>query len=96
MDDKESDEKDSTVDEALLNEALNYEMPEMYELHSERPNKGKRSGLPMPRKIKVRSSLLLLFACLIQISNPKFFYLLDIQISNPNYFYSLYTNINSG
>ena len=84
--DKESDEKDSTVDEALLNEALNYEMPEMYELHSERPKKGKRSGLPMPRKIKVRSSLLLLLACLIQISNPKFFYLLDIQISNPNYF----------
>ena len=60
--DKESDEKDSTVDEALLNEALNYEMPEMYELHSERPKKGKRSGLPMPRKIKVRSSLLLLLA----------------------------------
>ena len=94
--DKESDEKDSTVDEALLNEALNYEMPEMYELHSERPKKGKRSGLPMPRKIKVRSSLLLLLACLIQISNSKFFYLLHIQMSNPNHFYSLDTSINSG
>ena len=50
---EESDEKDSTVDEAKLEEALNYPMPEMYELHSEKAKKGKRAGLPLPRKIKV-------------------------------------------
>ena len=50
----ESDEKDSTVDEAKLEEALNYPMPEMYELHSEKAKKGRRAGLPMPRKIKVK------------------------------------------
>ena len=52
--DEESDEKDSTVDEAKLEEALNYPMPEMYELHSEKAKKGKRAGLPLPRKIKVK------------------------------------------
>ena len=51
---EESDEKDSTVDEAKLEEALNYPMPEMYELHSEKAKKGKRAGLPLPRKIKVK------------------------------------------
>ena len=28
--------------------------PEMYELHAEKAKKGKRAGLPMPRKIKVK------------------------------------------
>ena len=51
---EESDEKSSTVDEAKLEEALNYPMPEMYELHSEKAKKGKKAGLPLPRKIKVK------------------------------------------
>ena len=51
---EESDEKSSTVDEAKLEEALNYPMPEMYELHSEKTKKGKKAGLPLPRKIKVK------------------------------------------
>ena len=56
---EESDEKDSTVDEAKLEEALNYPMPEMYELHSEKAKKGKKAGLPLPRKIKVQKLLML-------------------------------------
>ena len=58
--DEESDEKDSTVDEAKLEEALNYPMPEMYELHSEKAKKGKKAGLPLPRKIKVELEILIL------------------------------------